>query len=109
LLLDKGLTYVKLKIILQLITNFMDKLIGLKEFRENVEFYTKKINQGQSFIVLKKSKPIFKLSPVYEEETWETIIDFTNIKKGGVPIQDIVKAISNEQTPKSNRKTTKGA
>jgi hypothetical protein len=85
----------------------MDKLIGLKDFRENVESYTKKINQGQSFIVLKKSKPIFKLSPVDEEETWETIIDFTKIKKGGVPIQDIVAAMSNEQTPKSNRKTTK--
>lgn len=86
----------------------MDKLIGLKEFRENVESYTKKINQGQSFVVLKKSKPIFKISPVDEEENWETIIDFTKIKKGGVPINDIVNALSHERTTKKSRKTTKG-
>lgn len=85
----------------------MDKLIGLKEFRENVESYTKKINQGQSFVVLKKSKPIFKISPIDEEETWETIIDFTEIKNGGVPIEDIVNALGNERTTKKSRKTTK--
>ena len=86
----------------------MDKLIGLKEFRENVESYTKKINQGQSFVVLKKSKPIFKISPV-EEENWETVIDFTKIKKGGVPVEDIVAAIANERNKKGARKAAQKA
>ena len=67
----------------------MDKLIGLKEFRENVESYTKKINQGQSFVVLKKSKPIFKISPV-DAGDWEEVIDFTEIKKGGVNINELI-------------------
>ncbi len=67
----------------------MDNLIGLKEFRENVESYTKKINQGQSFIVLEKSKPIFKISPI-DEGDWEEIIDFTKIKKGGVNINELI-------------------
>lgn len=67
----------------------MDKLIGLKEFRENVESYTKKINQGQSFVVLKKSKPIFKISPI-DEYGWEEVIDFTKIKKGGVNINELI-------------------
>lgn len=107
MLLDKRLSYVKLKVILLLILYIMDKLIGLKEFRENVESYSKKIAQGQSFVVLKKSKPIFKISPIDEEEVWETIIDFTKIKKGGVPIQDIVAANSHERTPKSSSKTSK--
>lgn len=67
----------------------MDKLIGLKEFRENVESYTKKINQGQSFVVLKKSKPIFKISPI-EADSWEEVIDFTKIQKGGVKINELI-------------------
>lgn len=67
----------------------MDKLIGLKDFRENVESYTKKINQGQSFVVLKKSKPIFRISPI-ETDSWEEVIDFTKLKKGGVKINELI-------------------
>lgn len=67
----------------------MNNLIGLKEFRENVESYTKKINQGQSFVVLKKSKPIFKISPI-DEGDWEEVIDFTKIKKGGININELI-------------------
>lgn len=67
----------------------MEKLIGLKEFRENVESFTKQINQGQSFIVLKKSKPVFKVSPI-DEGGWEEVIDFTKLKKGGVKIEDLL-------------------
>ena len=67
----------------------MSKLIGLKEFRENVESYTKKINEGHSFVVLKKSKPIFKISPINEGD-WEEVIDFTKIKKGGVNINELI-------------------
>lgn len=90
----------------------MENLIGLKEFRENVGLYTQKISQGQTFVVLKKSKPLFRISPIEpvgDEEAWETIVDFTKIKKGGVPIQDIVAAISYGQTSKSTRKAAKRA
>ena len=67
----------------------MEKLIGLKEFRENVEAFTRQINKGQSFIVLKKSKPIFKISP-FKEEGWEEVIDFTKLKRGGIKIKDLL-------------------
>ena len=67
----------------------MEKLIGLKAFRENVEMYTKKVNEGQSFIILKKSRPIFKVSPI-DEQGWEEVIDFTKIKKGGIRIDDLL-------------------
>lgn len=67
----------------------MDKLIGLKEFRENVESYTAKVNLGQSFIVLKKSKPVFKISPV-DEGGWEEVVDLTKIRRGGVNIKDLI-------------------
>ena len=67
----------------------MDKLIGLKEFRENVESYTAKVNLGQSFIVLKKSKPVFKISPV-DEGGWEEVVDLIKIRRGGVNIKDLI-------------------
>ncbi|MCC7356743.1 MAG: hypothetical protein IT410_04010 [Candidatus Doudnabacteria bacterium] len=85
----------------------MEKLIGLKEFRENVEAVTKKVNSGQSFIVLKKSKPLFRISPISDELNWKTIIDFTEIKKDGIPVEDIANALRNGQDKKSSRKTTK--
>lgn len=67
----------------------MQNLIGLKEFRKNVESITKKVDKGESFIVLRKNEPIFKLTPV-DEDQWEEVIDFTKIKKGGVNIKDVL-------------------
>ena len=84
-------------------------IIGLRELRENMSQYAKQVAKGKSFVVVKQSKPLFKISPVDEEENWETIIDFTRIKKGGVPVEDIVTAIRNGQNPKSSRKTSKRA
>jgi len=70
----------------------MDNLIGLKQLRERTEDYVKEVRKGQSFIVMRKSKPIFKISPI-KDETWETVADFTTIKKGGVDIEDILKRL----------------
>lgn len=70
----------------------MEKIIGLKEFRNNADAYADKVKTGQSFIVVKRSKPIFKISPITEdnEPEWEEVIDFTKITKGGVKIQDLL-------------------
>jgi prevent-host-death family protein len=67
-------------------------IVGLKELRENIDRYITKVNAGGSFIVVRKSKPVFKITPIQEEEEglWETVIDFTKLKKGGVPIKDIL-------------------
>lgn len=66
-------------------------IIGLKELREKTENYISQVKKGKSFIVVRKSKPVFKLAPITEEdEKWESVIDFTKIKKGGVDIKDIL-------------------
>ena len=68
--------------------------VGLKELRENMETYIKRVNKGESFTVFRRSTPLFRLAPIYtEEEGWETVIDFTKINKHGVPIEDVLAAI----------------
>jgi len=66
-------------------------IIGLKEFRQNADKYISRIDKGESFTVLKRSTPVFKLTPVDDEDMWETIIDFTELDPEGVPIKDVIK------------------
>jgi hypothetical protein len=40
--------------------------------------------------VLKQSKPLFKISPINDDEQWEEAVDFTKIKKGGVNIDELL-------------------
>jgi len=54
--------------------------------------YADKVKQGNSFVVFKKSKPLFKIVPV-EDDVWEEVIDFTKIKKSGVDIEELLKRI----------------
>ena len=67
----------------------MEKIIGLKELRQNMEKYASEVKRGRSLIVVRKSKPLFKISPL-EEGGWEEVIDFTKIRKGGVNIKGIL-------------------
>lgn len=67
----------------------MKKIIGLKEFRNNTDIWIKHIKQGYDLIVLKRSEPIFKVSPINDGE-WEELIDFTKIKKGGIKIEELL-------------------
>ena len=72
----------------------MENIIGLKELRENINTYISQVEKGQSFVVVRKSKPVFRLSPLQDESgQWENVIDFTKIKKGGVSIDDILSRI----------------
>ena len=69
----------------------MKNLIGLKTLREHTDRYITEVKKGKSFIVMRRSKPIFKLSPPDEEmEQWERVIDFTVLKKGGVDLKDLL-------------------
>ncbi len=66
-------------------------IVGLKELRENIEAYISKVRAGNSFIVVKKSKPVFRISSPEEDlSLWEPVIDFTKIRKGGVSIADLL-------------------
>lgn len=74
----------------------MSEIIGLKELRENTEHYISRVKKGRSFIVVRRSKPVFRVLPVDEwgdEGVWETVVDFTKICKGGVPIDKVIASL----------------
>ncbi|MFH1423399.1 MAG: type II toxin-antitoxin system prevent-host-death family antitoxin [Candidatus Nealsonbacteria bacterium] len=74
--------------------NLTNSIVGLKELRENINTYISAVEKGRSFVVVRKSKPVFKISSLAEaEELWESLIDFTKIKKGGVGINQLLSRI----------------
>lgn len=70
----------------------MENIITLKKLRENMQEYAQKVKKGYSFVVFKKSQPLFKISPI-EEGPWEEVIDFTKIQKGGVDIKELLQRL----------------
>ena len=67
-------------------------IVGLRELRENIETYISRVKRGDSFIVVRRSKPIFKISSSEDEaDLWETVVDFTRIKRGGVSAKEVLK------------------
>ena len=70
----------------------MENTVTLKNLRENMQDYAQKVKRGQSFIVFKRSKPLFRISPV-EEGSWEEVIDFTRIRKGGIDLKDLLQRL----------------
>jgi antitoxin (DNA-binding transcriptional repressor) of toxin-antitoxin stability system len=70
-------------------------IIGLKEFRLNAEKYITRIQKGESFTILKRSTPVFKITPLEntEAEIWETVVDFTEINPKGISAKELIKTI----------------
>lgn len=74
----------------------MTKVIGLKDLRENTEQYISSVKAGKSFLVVRRSKPIFRVSPVDEwgdDGVWKTVADFTKLNKKGVPIDKVIASL----------------
>ncbi len=72
----------------------MATIIGLRQLRENAENYISEVKKGKSFIVVRKSKPVFLLVPPEEDETqWETVIDFTEFYRAGIPAGRLLKKL----------------
>ena len=71
----------------------MDKIIGLKDLRENMGLYSSAVQKGASFVVVRKSKPLFKIAPVDDGGEWEVAADFTRINKNGVSAEKILKSL----------------
>lgn len=67
--------------------------VNLKQLREEFPQYIEAVAQGRSFTVVKRSKPIFRLTPVHEEGEWETIADFTSISPEGVSADELLKTL----------------
>lgn len=71
-----------------------DAIIGLKELRENVDTFISQVEKGKSFIVLRRSKPVFKIAPPDEaDELWETVVDFTEFYKDGIPARQLLRKL----------------
>jgi hypothetical protein len=59
--------------------------------------------KADSFIVLRKSKPVFRISPMEDDASlWESVIDFTKVKKGGVSIRDLLSHLNKRQAQREN-------
>lgn len=67
-------------------------IIALKEFRLNAQKYIDASAMGQSFIVVKRSHPVFRIEPV--EEKWETVLDFSSLSAGGISADKLLKKLA---------------
>lgn len=72
-------------------------IIGFKDLRLNADKYISAIARGKSFTVVRRSKPIFNITPVDEwgdEGKWETLVDFKSKDgKGGIRMEDFAKML----------------
>ena len=68
----------------------MKNIIGLKELRGNMNNWINQIQKGRSFLVVRKSRPVFKIVPPETEEQWETVVDFMAINKNGVSAKKVL-------------------
>ena len=78
-------------------------IIGLKELRENMETYIAQVKAGKSFTVVRRSSPVFRVTPVDEwgdEGIWETVVDFRDGEHpNGVLAEDVLKALRKLHEP----------
>lgn len=67
----------------------MPTTVGLREFRENMATYERQVGAGKSFVIMKRAKPIFVVSPI-EQDGWETVIDFTAFRPEGISAKELL-------------------
>lgn len=73
-----------------------NSILGLKELRENTENYISQVKKGKSFVVVRRSKPIFKITPIDDfgdEGIWENVVDFTKFNKNGITAKNLLKRL----------------
>ena len=70
-----------------------NNIVGLKELRGNIQKYASLVEKGGSFIIVRKSRPIFKIVSPESEDPWETVVDFTKINKNGMAAKEILKEL----------------
>ena len=68
-----------------------EQIVPFKEFRLNALKYITALEKGQSFLVIKRSRPVFRLEPI--GEMWETIGDFSSVRGGGISAKKLLKAL----------------
>ena len=71
-------------------------IVGLRQLRENVGSYISEVEAGKSFTVVKRSRAIFKITPIHKDadsDRRESISDLTQLKRGGIDIDDLLTRI----------------
>ncbi|MDO8649862.1 MAG: type II toxin-antitoxin system prevent-host-death family antitoxin [Candidatus Berkelbacteria bacterium] len=89
-----------------------DKIIGVKELRENIDKYAAQVKAGRSITVVKRSEPLFRLTPVDDDDdaNWETMIDFRKFPgyENGIPVDDLITRIEKINADEDKELLTKG-
>jgi len=70
----------------------MKNLVGLKELRERTAPVIARVQKGETLIVMRRSRPLFKITPI-DEAGWETVIDFTKFKKNGISAAELIERL----------------
>ena len=76
--------------------NIGTNIIGFKDLRLNADKYINAIARGKSFTVVRRSKPIFNITPIDEwgdEGKWETIVDFRDKNGRGIKAEELLKIL----------------
>ena len=76
--------------------------IGFRELRLESDAIVEGVKSGRSYIVSRKSSPVFKIVPL-DEEVWETIIDFRQIDPSGVDIADVLTSMDKLNTKRASK------
>lgn len=79
----------------------MPKDLSIKELRQQLSDIADRAERGESFRVIRRSRPSFIIMSVdaeIPEEGWETVVDFTDGgRTNGVPIEKVLKEMKKLQ------------
>ena len=74
----------------------MSTIISMKDFRQTLAAIAEAVGQGESFTVMRRSKPAFVVKPFGDDEEyqWKTALDFTDGgKKKGISAKKLFNAM----------------
>lgn len=79
----------------------MPKDLSIKELRAHLSDVADRAERGESFRIIRRSKPSFIIMSIdaeIPEEGWETVVDFTDGgRTKGVPIKEVLEEMKKEQ------------
>lgn len=75
--------------------------IGFRELRENADAIIAKVAKGQSFVVRRHSKALFRITPLEEKDEWEAV-HLTDENGRGMPTSKVLGII--EEIKRKNPK-----
>lgn len=90
----------------------MSTLISIKDFRQSLAAVADAVLKGETFTVMRRSRPAFTVKPFnkdeegMEEPGWKTAIDFTEGgKKKGMPADELLKIMKEFEKKYGSRKS----